>query len=310
MVAPVVGEEDSSPNSGGFEWNQAIPQDQALRFQLAAIVGSEPAESYVELRPLLPDGRPSHARAFVPVVQVETITARVRELARTVNLFIGAAPRVRKNGTARAVERVWTLWADLDGQGALDRLGAFQPLPSIVIRTGSAASAHAYWPLREPIPAAWARRANRRLALALGADLASTDAARVLRACGSLNHKHQPPARVFCSRLEPETFSMGEVVGGLRDAPEYLHRPRERQRVVADLPVALDGLARTVAAARPGNRNNALHWAACRAREWIDAGGDRATVREALRDAALTAGLTEQEVEATLRSVLDARAAA
>lgn len=289
-----------------------VPSDVALRLQLSAIVGGEPPSSYIEVRPLLPDGRPSRGRVFVPVAQVETVTARVRELARTVNVFIGAAPRVRQDGTAHAVERVWTLWADLDGRDALDRLRAFRPLPALVIRTGSDGCAHAYWPLREPVPPTWARRANRRLALKLGGDVASTDAARVLRAIGSLNHKHRPPAPVECARLELETFALGEVVGGLRDVAEYLQpQPRERRRVIADLPVALDGLARTVAAARPGNRNNALYWATCRARERSDAGdGDPTTIRATLRDAALATGLAEHEVEATLRSALDARAAA
>jgi hypothetical protein len=113
-------------------------------------------------------------------------------------------------------------------------------------------------------------------------------------------------------RLELETFALAEVVGGLHDAPEYLQPlARERRRVVADLRVALDGLARTVAAARPGNRNNALYWATCRAQERLDAGeGDPATIRATLRDAALAAGLTEHEAEATLRSALNARAAA
>lgn len=289
-----------------------IPPDVALRLQLAAVVGREPPSSYIELRPLLPDGRPSRGRAFVPVARVETIARRVRELTPTAHVFIGAAPRVCEDGTARAVERVWTLWADLDGRDALDRLRTFRPLPALVIGTGSEDCAHAYWPLRESVPPTWARRANRRLALKLGGDLASTDAARVLRAAGSLNHKHRPPARVECSRLELETFALAEVVGGLRDAAEYLQpQPRERRRIVADLPVALDGLARTVAAARPGNRNNALHWAACRARERLDVGeGDPATIRATLRDAALAAGLTEHEVEATLRSALDTRVAA
>jgi hypothetical protein len=249
---------------------------------------------------------------FVPVAQVETIASRVRELTPTAHVFIGAAPRVRKSGTAHAVERVWTLWVDLDGRDALDRLRAFRPLPALVIRTGSEGCAHAYWPLRESVSPTWARRANRRLALKLGGDMASTDAARVLRAVGSLNHKHQPPAPVECVRLELETFALAKVVGGLHDAPGYLQPiARERRLVVADLPVALDGLVRTIAAARPGNRNNALYWATCRARERLDAGeGDPATIRAALRNAALAAGLTEHEVEATLRSALDARAAA
>ena len=43
-------------------------------------------------------------------------------------------------------------------------------------------------------PAREVESANRRLALALAADPASADAARILRPPGTLNHKHEPPA--------------------------------------------------------------------------------------------------------------------
>ena len=149
----------------------------------------------------------------------------MRELAPRLNVYIGAAPRVREDGTAQAVERVWTLWADLDGREALRRLAAFRPLPSLVIRTGSPDHAHAYWPLREPVSPDAAQRANRRLALALGGDMAATDPARILRPAGSLNHKHDPPGLVRCTRLELDVFTVEQVAGPLADSPHYAPRP-------------------------------------------------------------------------------------
>lgn len=58
------------------------------------------------------------------------------------------------------------------------------------------------------------------------------------------------------------------------------------------------GLVRSVARAQPGNRNAALHWAACRA--W-EAGGDAAQLAE-LADAARSIGLGDGEIEATINS--------
>jgi hypothetical protein len=59
---------------------------------------------------------------------------------------------------------------------------------------------------------------------------------------------------------------------------------------------------RTVAEAKPGQRNDALYWAACRAAE-LD-GADPAAVTGALLDAALTAGLTGHEARRTIASAM------
>jgi len=286
--------------------SEPIPQDVALRMQLAAIAGHEPAPSYIEIRPLTPDGRPAlRDRAFIPVGDVGTIASRVREMAPTHNVFVGAAPRGREDGTVAAVERVWTLWADLDGGDALARLRAFRPLPSIVVRTGSG-GAHAYWPLRDAISAKGAHRANRRLALALGADMAATDPARILRAVGSLNHKHAPPREVICTRLELHTFTLEQIVGTLPDSHHYTPPARQisRRRDNGDPSRVLAGLARTVAEAEVGERNNRLNWAAFRAGEH---GLDAVEVERELLAAALDAGLPEPEALRTIASGLRVR---
>jgi hypothetical protein len=59
-----------------------------------------------------------------------------------------------------------------------------------------------------------------------------------------------------------------------------------------------DGLVRIVAEAVEGNRNNALHWAACRAAER----GAEPALLDRLRDAARSVGLDDREVDRTLRS--------
>jgi len=68
-------------------------------------------------------------------------------------------------------------------------------------------------------------------------------------------------------------------------------------------PSRLRGLLRTVAFAPEGQRNHALHWAACRAADMAaDGETDPATVTEALVTAALSAGLPEREARRTVAS--------
>jgi RepB DNA-primase from phage plasmid len=286
-----------------------IPQREALKLQLAAIIGSEPESSYIEIRPLEADGGIAlRDRDFLPVRGPDAITRRVLELAPRLNVFIGVAPRTRQCGRADAVERVWTLWCDLDGRDALKRLATFRPLAGLVIRSGSLDCAHAYWPLRRPVSPDGAQRANRRLAQALGGDLAATDAARILRPAGTLNHKTDPPAEVRCTRLELDMFTLADVVGSLPDTGHYRPRPAVRQHFQGDPSSLLAGMVRTVSEAEHGNRNNALHWAACRVHEHHEL--DQAAALREIRAAALQAGLGEPEIKRTIASALAAKAAA
>jgi hypothetical protein len=271
----------------------------ALNRQLAVIAGNEPPTSYVS------------ERAFVPVGEFDDAIGRIVALAPRFNVFIGAAPRIRQEGKAAAIERVWCLWSDCDEPKSVTALGSFRPAPSLVVRSGSGENLHAWWALREPIPPEWARRANRRIALALAADLNATDPARVMRPAGTLNHKHSPPTAVVCVGLKPDTFTLPEVVRGLQDTTEYLPNEQKSAPGGGAGSGTLTGLARTVREAREGNRNAALYWSARRAREQIEAGElDEHGARTELHEAALVAGLDEREIEATLRSAFDGREAA
>lgn len=63
-------------------------------------------------------------------------------------------------------------------------------------------------------------RANRRPANALGEDLASVDAAGILRPPSSRNHKDSPPAPVELVALDPaHRCRVDELVDGLGDPP-------------------------------------------------------------------------------------------
>jgi hypothetical protein len=299
--------------------SEPIPQEIALRLQLAAIAGNEPGTSVTEIRPLDADGRIALLeRAFLPVREFEEIASRVRELANTHNVFISAAPRTRHSGRADAVARCWCLWADCDTTESVEALLRFQPSPSLIVQTRPG-RLHAWWPLRHPIAPAWAKRANQRLARALDSDRQAVDAARILRPVGSLNHKTCPPSPVVSLRLELDVYLLADVVGHLPDLEGLGYaRPAAATPTAPGRPDAvLDGLCRKIREAqppmfgKPGERNALLYWAACRLREHADAGTlNESEGREALRQAALAAGLGDVEIERTLDSALARRAAA
>lgn len=291
--------------------SEPIPSDVALRFQLALIAGREPDTSFFELRPFDRDGLVTpDERVWLPVSDVACATKRIADQAARLNVMVGAAPRVKDGGgRVEHVDRCWCLWADCDGSEAVERLWGFEPPPTLVVRT-SDDRRHAYWALNEAIPPTWAKRANRRLALALGADRAATDAARILRAVGTWNHKRTPPYPVTCTLLETAaTYGVTDVVGPLPDDSAYTARPRPMSEdpAVSGSSRALDGLARTVAQAQEGNRNALLNWASYRAGEHVAIGSIGETMAlEALRSAALQTGLPEAEADRTIASGLAA----
>jgi Bifunctional DNA primase/polymerase, N-terminal len=94
----------------------------------------------------------------------------------------------------------------------------------------------------------------------------------------------------------------------LLDPPQLAQSggPNAASRGLADRVAArLDALIASVLDARPGERNNLLHWAACRAAEMVAAGQlDPCQVHDALGEAAQQAGLPTPEAERTIASAL------
>ncbi len=257
--------------------------------QLALIAGNENPRNYFELRGLR-DGR-IVARKFVPVCCSLRTTRYIGEMCTEMDVFIGCAPRTSNtSGTLKDIERVWCAWADCDSEEASERLRRFRPRPSLVIQS-SPGRHHAYWQLNGSLTTEAADRANRRLAKALGSDRV-TDASRVLRPACTFNHKRGTP--VECVRLTLDAFMLSDVVGGLEDDDRYQPKPvmfKQRRH-------GGSGLVGSVSRASEGNRNQTLYWSACRASEE----GTLHKLRDDLTDAAVSNGLNEREVQATLLS--------
>jgi hypothetical protein len=250
---------------------------------------------------------------FVPVTEAERAAGAIVKRSESTDVYLGAATRVRESGRAEDVGAVWALFCDCDSPGAVDAVRRFKPLPAFVVRSGTGENVHCYWPLSEPIPASWAKRACRRLAGKLDSDRNAAEPARVLRPAGSFNHKHDPPVEVVCVRLEPVLFTLADVVGRLPDldpspVPTVPVPGPERS---SDPGAALAGLARVVRDAPVGQRNSTLNWSSYKAGVHVAAGElDPTDAERELRAAAIQAGLSEAEAERTIRSGLNAGIAA
>ena len=194
-----------------------VATSQVDRF-LGALFSDAPSGLFIELRWRHADGM---RRAFCGVDALADARNALAEHAAATDVYVGVLPRARKGGTrADLVQLGQVLWADCDTPGAVVSLLRFKPPPSVVVHSGTDKHRHAYWLLSENVSMDGLEAANRRLAQALGADLACAEAARILRP-PSLNHKHQPPTRVHLESCDSSArYRLDDVVGGLPPLPE------------------------------------------------------------------------------------------
>lgn len=167
----------------------------------------------IELRPI---HRSEGARRseFFPVEQHGRAATSAIQLGESCDVYFSAIPRVREGRGAADVGPAPAAWADLDtpdAHAALAAFTAFKLPPSILIASGTADNRHAYWLLDEPQPAEAIVQLNRDLARMLGADERATDAARVLRLPGTLNHKTMPPTVVRLLSLTERRYGFDEL---------------------------------------------------------------------------------------------------
>ena len=122
---------------------QARPHQLAALFLrvLAGGPAGDPGE-LLELRYRVGDGQ-RMGQLFEPAARARGLATRALALGRRTDVYVGCAPRVRRHGGRRAIERGFVLWVDCDGEQAVAALQAFEPAPSIVIASGSGCNCHA-----------------------------------------------------------------------------------------------------------------------------------------------------------------------
>ena len=165
----------------------------AARRYAGALFGRAPRSSLVEVRFRLPLGM---GQEFHSVSRPERLVESIVERAACTDVYVGVLPRARRGGgRADVIERACVVWVDCDAGESVDALRAFRPLPAMVVAS-SAEKRHAYWFLTESVSLNVIETLNRRIALALDADVRCSDPARILRPAGSVNRKRSEPAAV------------------------------------------------------------------------------------------------------------------
>jgi hypothetical protein len=129
--------------------------------------------------------------------------AWARQASHTADVYIGAAPRMNRDGTANGVSRLLSIWGDFDFKNGhteasrIAQISRMKCLPTLVVRTGG--GFHLYWRLDPAVEVdadlARAVALMRSMADKLGCDNVG-DLPHVMRLPGTLNHKYDPPRPV------------------------------------------------------------------------------------------------------------------
>jgi hypothetical protein len=193
------------------------PARQLERY-LQAVAGDRRGDELLEIR--YATGDRGMRRRFISVRRLDAAARAIRSLSSRTDVYCGVLLRSHRAGGRDAVTTSHLAFVDIDAVDALYRLQRFARPPTMIVSSGTAGHAHAYWRLRARVGAVELEQTNRALASHLGGDLASVDAARILRPAGTLSHKHRPPAPVELLHLDVATgYELAELLDGLTPAP-------------------------------------------------------------------------------------------
>jgi hypothetical protein len=185
------------------------------------------------------------AHRFIDAAEPERARRLITALAHRTDVYAGVLLRDRRSGGRHAVSRSHVVFIETDDVEASERLARFEHQPTMLVASGSRGHLHAYWQLHRPIGVPELEQANRRLAHHLGGDLASVDAARILRPPSSWNHKHDPPTPVRLMQFDRGCrYAVDELVGDVAEPPgRPAHgntvRPRELRHPLDQMLLAI-----------------------------------------------------------------------
>jgi hypothetical protein len=195
----------------GLGGQVSIDLDDAAQSRLHLGVLARP-NAYIELR----------ARAngewrkafFESVAEAAAMAQKAKDVA---DVYVGVLPRTHAGyGGDALFEYGDVMWCEADNETALSRAMNFTPAAPLVVRS-SPGKGHFYWFLDKLIPLDFIERGNKRLAHHLGCDPRATNAGRILRVAGTVNHK-PTGGRVAITRYETtDNVSAAALVGNLPD---------------------------------------------------------------------------------------------
>jgi CHC2 zinc finger len=200
---------------------KAAADPHALDSYLRMLAGPAPGARLLEIRFAL--RHRDMGRLFIAAHSAPGAGRLIQRLAVRTDVYVGVCLRSRRSGGRDAVDRSHLVFVEIDAADAVDRLRVFRHPPSMIVSSGTAGHAHAYFALSAPVTVPELERANRGIAHALGGDLASVDSARILRPPSSWNHKHSPPSPVELIELDrTRRYDFEQLIDGLDDPPARL----------------------------------------------------------------------------------------
>jgi hypothetical protein len=202
----------------GVAWRLALDADRQAALWARLLHAGHPGLVEVVAARRLPDGslrmRSRHERGRYPragdAPALVALVHRHRELGEEV-VCTPLTRRLARPGRGGQVLPAAVAWVDIDERANLDRVRAFPHRPNLVVYSGSG-GAHAYWRLGPAVAPAELEAANRRLAAALGGDLASCDRARIMRVAGQRQPQGRPPLPARLPRPHAGTRPTGPAM--------------------------------------------------------------------------------------------------
>ena len=194
--------------------------DSAQLAYLTVLAGTAEPRQFLDVRWRQPGG--PMRRRFLPAKHLKDAARLLTDLASRNDVYVGVAARDgQSHGGRAAISALQMAYIESDHPSTAERLAAFTCPPTMVVASGSPGHHQVYWLLDRRCPVGAVESANRRLALALAADPASSDGARILRPPGTLNHKHNPPRPVTLLVLrEHARFTLAQLTDQLPEDPE------------------------------------------------------------------------------------------
>jgi hypothetical protein len=161
-------------------------------------------------------------RSFVAASSLQGAAQLIRRVGAHADVYVGVALRDGSaHGGKRAISGSRVLYVESDEPRTKKLLASFSCPASLEVNSGSLDHVHLYWRLDDLAAPEEVERANRRLALALAADPASVDIARVLRPPATVNRKHDPPLPVILTAHRGSAvYSLQQIAACLPELPE------------------------------------------------------------------------------------------
>ncbi|MFI5037862.1 MAG: DNA-primase RepB domain-containing protein [Solirubrobacterales bacterium] len=200
-----------------------------LRAYLDLLAGEPRGGQLFNLRWVTPRGR--MRQQFLSARKIESAAQRIATLAASTDVFVGVALRDMRSGGRAAISGSHLLYLDCDDDDSRHEVDTFSFVPTMEVASGTPEHFHSYWRLQDRVSPLQLESANRRLALALGADPASVDAARIQRPPETFNYKDDPPRAVALLAYRPYArYSLAELVAELPCDPSPAARPSSGSR--------------------------------------------------------------------------------